>query len=128
MNFRGYGEIKVEVGQVPAVDIEALVVDKQQLGFDLLLGIKVIKELGGVYMTESGEVRFGGLNRCAAISIDEPDFSVTYDCSNKEWTASWKWVSGHSPSELSYSVQEYMMPCHARDAYENVILQWQWNG
>ena len=53
----------MEVGQVPAVDIEALVVDKQLLGFDLLLGIDVIKELGGVYLTESGEARFGGLNR-----------------------------------------------------------------
>ena len=87
LNCRGYGKIKVEVGRVPAVDIEALV---QLLGFDLLLGIDAIKLLGGVYLTESGEARFGGLNRCAAISIDELDFSVTYDRRNKEWTASWK--------------------------------------
>ena len=118
----------MEVGQVPAVDMEALVVDKQLLDFDLLLGIDAIKEHSGVYLMESGEVCFGGLNRRAAISIDEPDFSVTYDHSNKEWTASWKWVNGCSPSELSNSVQEYMVPCHARDAYENEILQWQWNG
>ena len=90
LNCRGYGRIKVEVGQVPAVDIEALVVDKQLLGFDLLLGIDAIKELVGVYLTESGEARFEGLNICAAISIDELDFSVTYDRSHKEWTASWK--------------------------------------
>ena len=73
LNCRGYGKIKVEVGQVLAVDIEALVGDKQ------LLGINAIKELSGVYLTKSGEARFGGLNRCGAISIDEPDFS-----SNKE--------------------------------------------
>ena len=83
----------MEVGQVPAVNIEALVVDKQLLGFDLLLGIDAIKELGGVHLTESSEARFGGLNRCAAISIDKPDFSVTYDRSNKEWTAYWKWAN-----------------------------------
>ena len=112
----------MEVGQVPAVDIEALVVDKQLLVFD------AIKELGGVYLTDSGETRFGGLNRCAAISIDEPDFGVTYDHRNKEWSASWKWANCHSPSELSNSVQEYAVPCHARDAYENKILQWQRNG
>ena len=128
LNCRGSGKIKVEVGRVPAVDIEVLVVDKQPLGFDLLLGIDAIKLLGGIYLTESGEARFGGLNRCATISIDEPDFSVTYDRKNKEWTASWKWVNGHSPSELSSSVQEYVVPCHARDAYENEILQWQRNG
>ena len=117
LNSRGYGRIKVEVGQVPAVDIEALVVDKQLLGFDLLLGINAIKELGGVYLTESGEACFGGLNRCAAISIDELDFSMTYDRSNKEWTASWKWANDHSPIELSYSVQEYAvsgMPMRTR--------------
>ena len=94
----------MEVGQIPAVNIEALVVDKQLLGFDLLLGIDAIKELGGVYLTESGEVRFEGLNRCAAISIDEPDFSMTYDCSNKEWIALWKWANGCSLSKLSNSV------------------------
>ena len=118
LNCWGYSRIKVKVGQVPAVDIEALVVDKQLLGFDLQLGIDVIKELSGVYLTKSGEACFGGLNRCAAVSIDEPDFS-----SNKEWTASWKWANGHSPCELSNSVQEYTVPCHARDAYENEILQ-----
>ena len=90
------------------------------MGFDLLLGIDVIKELGRVYLTESGKARFGGLNRCAAISID--------DRSNKEWTVSWKWENGHSPSELSNSVQEYAVPCHARDAYENEILEWWQNG
>ena len=78
----------MEVGQVPAVNIEALVLDKQLLGFDLLLGIYAINKLGGVYLIESGEACFGGLNRCAAISIDELDFSVIYDRSNKKWTAS----------------------------------------
>ena len=114
----------MEVGQVPAIDIEALVIDKQLLGFDLLLGINAIKEHGSVYLTESGEARFGGLNRCAAISINEPDFSMTYNHSNKEWKMTWKWTNGHSPSELSNSVQEYAVPCHAEDPYENKILQW----
>ena len=42
--------------------------------------------------------------------------------------ASWKWLNGLSPSKLSNRVQEYAVPCHARDAYENEILQWQQNG
>ena len=63
----------MEVDRVPVVEIEVLVVDKQLLGFDLQLGIDAIKLLGGVYLTESGEARFGGLNSCAAISINEPD-------------------------------------------------------
>ena len=128
LNCRGYGKIKVEVDRVPAVKIEALVVDKQLLGFDLLLVIDAIKLVGGVYLTESGEASFGGLNRCAAIPINEPDFSVTYDRRNKEWTASWKWTNDRSLNELSNSAQEYAVPCHARDAYENEILQWKLNG
>ena len=55
-----------------------LVVDRQLLGFDLL-EINAIKELGGVHLTESGEMHFGNLNRCAAISMDEPDFSMTFN-------------------------------------------------
>ena len=39
LNCQGYGRIKVEAGQVPVVDIEALIVDKKQLSFALLLGI-----------------------------------------------------------------------------------------
>lgn len=66
----------------------------------------MIKKLW-VYFTESDKACFRGLNRCAAISIDELDFSMTYDCNNKEWTASWKWRNGHSLGELSNSVQEY---------------------
>ena len=69
-----------------------------------------IRCFSGVYLTESGEARLGGLNRCTAISIDKLDFSVTYDCNNKEWTASWKWANGHSPSELSNSVRCLVMP------------------
>ena len=128
LNCQGYCKIKVEPDQVLAINIEALVVGKQLLGFDLLLGIDVIKELGGVYLTESSKVRFEGLNRCAAISINELVFSVTYDHSNKKLTASWEWVNGHSPSKLNNSVQEYVVPCHTKYAYENEILQWQWNG
>ena len=30
--------------------------------------------------------------------------------------------------QLSNSMQEYAVPCHTRDAYENEILQWQQNG
>ena len=70
--------------------VEVLFVDGRLLGFDLLLGIDMIKELEGMHLTESGEVRFGNLNKCAAISIDKPDFSVTFNQNTKAWTALWK--------------------------------------
>lgn len=66
--------------------------------------------------------QFGDLNRCAAILIDEPNFSVTFNQSQKVWTASWKWASGQLPSELMNSVEKYTVPDHAWDAYERELL------
>ena len=104
LKCHGYGKIKLGLEWAQPVIVEVLVVDRRLLGFDLLLRIDVIKELGGVHLTESGEVHLRNPNRCAAISIDEPNFST------KAWTASWKWVSSHSPTELGYRVQEYTVP------------------
>ena len=45
-----------------------------------------IKRLGGVHMTKSGEVHLHVKNfpRCAAIKIDEPDFSAIFDQRKKK--------------------------------------------
>ena len=64
----------------------------------------------------------------AAISIDKPDFSVTFDRSTKTWNAPWKWASDHSPTELANRVQEYTVPDHIRDVYEEELSMWQCNG
>ena len=78
-----YGKIKLGLEQVQPVIVEVLIADRQLLEFDHLPGIDVIKELGGVHLTELDEVRFGNLNRCATILIDKPNFSVTFDWSTK---------------------------------------------
>ena len=108
--------------------VEILFVDGWLLGFNLLLEIDAIKELGGVHLTESGEACFGNPNRCAAILIDEPDFSVTFNRSTKAWTALWKWASGHLPTELANRLQEYTVPHHVWDVYEEELSMWQRNG
>ena len=45
--------------------VRALVVDGILLGYDLLLGLNMIRELGGMAIFDTGEVRFPQL---------EPDF------------------------------------------------------
>ena len=124
LTCRRYCKIKLCFEQARPVIVEVLDVDERLLGFDLLQGIDAIKELGGLHLTESGEASFGNPNKCAAISIEETDFSTTFDRNPKAWAASWKWVSGHSPTELANRVQEYTVPDHVRDAYE----EWQRNG
>ena len=51
------------------------------LGFDLLLGIDAMKALGGIAVGPSGLIQIGDrlVAKCAAITINEPDFTVTFD-------------------------------------------------
>ena len=74
----GIQQNQVGIWEGSACECEVLVVDRQLLSFDFLLGINVMKELGDVYLTESGEAHFGNLNRCATILIYESDFSTTF--------------------------------------------------
>ena len=47
----------MNIGYAQSMYIDALIVDGQLLGFDLL-GINAIRELGGLYLAWSGEVYF----------------------------------------------------------------------
>ena len=85
----GIGTVKVRTDTGNSADIEAQVVLERPLDFDLLLGYKVIKALGGVLITRSGTVKFcEEAPVCAALKIDGPDFSVEFDRRKKVWTAS----------------------------------------
>ena len=52
--------------------VEVLIVDGQLLGFDLLLGIDAIKELGGVHLTELGEAHIGTQTSVPAFRSTSP--------------------------------------------------------
>lgn len=63
-----------------SVKVYVLVAHGKLLGFDLLLGINVIKALGGVVAepTGSAQIDNGKVSMCTAISINEPDFTTTF--------------------------------------------------
>lgn len=65
---------------------------EKTLGFDLLIGMNVIKELWEVGITPSYAVEFFDrkLSLCAALTIEGPDFSVEFNQKKKAWMASWK--------------------------------------
>ena len=65
-----------------------LVVNSSLLGFDMRLGMDIIRMLGGVRIDQSRT----GPHACAAIRIEEPDFSAEFDEKTRAWTASWKWL------------------------------------
>ena len=118
-----HGRIKLDLGIAEPVHIDALIAKGQLLGFDLLLRIDTIRELGGVYITRSGEVHFleGSIPQFAAISIDEPNFSAKFDPHKKVRTASWKWANGHIPAELKSREPEYVVPNHACNKYKRKL-------
>ena len=75
-----------------SVKISELVVCDRSLGFDMLLGIDAIKALGGIAIGLSGQIQISDrhIAKYAAITINEPDFTATFDHQSRTWTAVWK--------------------------------------
>ena len=108
----GESVVQIGIGDGPSVAVLALVVDGDLLGYDLLLGLSAIRQLGGMAMFDTGEVRFPQRERlmCVAITLDEPDFRAEYDEVKRVWTASWKWSDDQLPVSLKNRLSEYPTP------------------
>lgn len=70
--------------------VNILIVDSELLGFNLLLGMDIIKMLGWVHMTELNKFCFSNAPICAAIKIDESDFSMQVNQNTNMLTILWK--------------------------------------
>ena len=77
----GESMVQIGIGNRPPVAVPTLVVDRELLGYDLLLGLDVITQLGGIAMFGTRKVKFPqhGTLICAAITLDEPNFHAEYD-------------------------------------------------
>ena len=89
----GIGTVTLTVDNVSPVKADVLVVDSLLLGFDILIGIDIIRMLGGVCIDQSSDAIFSRTEPCACgvIRIDEPDFSAKFIEQTRALTASWKW-------------------------------------
>ena len=60
---------------------DVLVIDSPLLGFVMLIGMDIIRMLGGVRINQSGDAIFSRteLCACAVIRIEELDFSTEFD-------------------------------------------------
>ena len=54
----GESVVHISVGDGPPVAIQALVVDRELLGYDLLLGMDSIMQLGGITVNGTSNIRF----------------------------------------------------------------------
>ena len=110
----------------PPVAVQALVVDGELLGYDLLLGMYSITQLGGITVNETGNIRFSRCEKrvCAAITLDEADFHAEYDRDTNAWTASWKWSGNQPRISLRNWLSEYPPPAWLREQYEEELQAW----
>lgn len=69
-----------------SVAVRAVVIDGELLGYDLLLGMDTIKELGGVRINDEARARFteAGLALSTAMELEQPEF----DQCTKSWMVS----------------------------------------
>ena len=106
-----------------------LVVNSKPLGFNLLLGMDVIKKLGGVHIN-GGMAHFAEAAHTlgATIELQQPDFHAEFNQSTKSWTVSWKWSGDQPPEKLYNRVPEYNIPVRARAEYDKELQNWIDNG
>ena len=52
----GESVVQIGISNGPSVAVRALVVDGDLFGYDLLLGLNVIRQLGGMAMSDTGKV------------------------------------------------------------------------
>ena len=99
----GVGSITLTVTNRNPLKTNVLVVNSKPLGFDLL-GMDVIKKLGGMHFAEAAHTL--GMT----IELEQPDFHAEFDQCTKSWTVSWKWSGDQSPEKLYRIVPEYTIP------------------
>ena len=118
--------VHISVGNGLPVAVQALVVDGELLGYDLLLGTDSIMQLGGITVNSTGNIRFsrGEKHVCAAITLDEPDFHTKYDRDTNAWTASWKWSGDQLQISLRNWQSEYPPPTWLREQHVEELQAW----
>ena len=126
----GESVVRIGIGNEPPVAVRTLVVDKELLGYDLLLGLDVIRQLGGMAMSGICKVKFPQHETliCAAITLDGPDFHTEYDEGKRIWTASWKWSCDQLPVFLKNRLSEYPTPKLLQGEYKQELQAWIQNG
>lgn len=85
--------MRPQIGNGVSVEGDVFVTDSNPLGFAFILGMNGTVALGGVAVDTERQVRFGtdGMAVCGAseavISVEERDFSATFDPVTNSWTA-----------------------------------------
>ena len=144
----GITDVRVAVPGMRRVTVSALVVRDRPLGFAAIVGMDTVRELGGVTVRSTDDVRFGcetdtvretcaaAEGSCAAVTaaedpqrgrplrVDREGFHVTFDPAERRWTVAWDWTADNPPPEMAGRVSEYPVPAGVRAEYEAELSDW----
>ena len=89
------GMVTVSTEEGSSAMISMLVVHGKPLGIDL--GINAIKALGDMVVEPMRLVQLSNkeIVKCVALSINELDFTATFNHQSRAWTVAWKWSEAH---------------------------------
>ena len=126
----GVGSITLTVTNRNHLKTNVLEVNSKPLGFNLLLGMNVMKKLGGMHIDEGGKAHFAEVAHTlgATIKLEQPDFCTEFDQSNKSWTVSSKWSGDQPPEKLYNRKPEHTIPARTRAEYDKELQNWIDNG
>ena len=126
----GVSRVTISTEEGGLAKISVLVVCERPLGFDLLLGIEAIKALGGTAVGASGQIQIsdGQVAKYAAITINEPNFTATFDYQSQACTAAWSWSEDRAPEGQHNGVSEYPVVVEIREEYKRELRMWISNG
>ena len=140
VNCKGTHWMDLEVGKMP-VKVKAIVADSIIEGIDIVMGLDIINQLGGVTVA-SGDVKFGnstclvvsqyGLNSRQGVTekaeskkciIEDKDFRAEFD--GQHWTVEWVWRN-NAPAALKNRVGCYEkdLKGEKREAFEREVERW----
>ena len=121
LRSNGIETITLAADNVSSVKADVLVVNNSLSGFDMQFSMDIIRMLGGVRIDQSSNVIFSrtGPHACAAIRIEEPDFSAEFNEKTRAWTASWKWSGNQPPNSLLNKVPEYPVSAQVQQEYRH---------
>ena len=105
----GVGVVELTLRSTLPIAMQVWIVDRELLGFDLLLALDAIQLLREMSLTTTSKVKFPQCDKPtrAAITINEPNFSAEFDETNRRWTTSWKWAGDQPPAMLKNRPSEY---------------------
>ena len=90
------------------------------------VGDQRYKSIGNMVVGPTGLVQLGNkeIVKCAAISINEPNFTTTFNHRSRAWTVAWKWSERRTPEAQDNRVAEYPVAAEIWEDYEWELCTW----